>query len=199
MTATDRRKSWLIVDHPTLRHYGLGHVKPFPIPLAPALRSGYLKRGATIRDLAQAAGIDPAGLEKTISDFNRHAKETGEDPEFGRGTTGYNRYLGDPDNKPNPCVKPIEAGPFYAIRVVVGDLGSFAGHRTDARARVLNTDGEPIPGLYAVGNDAASILGGNYSGGGITLGPAMTFGYIAATDLAGSRSEAALPQREMAV
>lgn len=177
-------ESWLIVDHPTIRYYGLGHVKPYPIPLGPALRSGYLMKGRTIAELARNAGIDPAVLEKTVENFNRHACN-GEDPEFGRGTTGYNRYLGDPDNKPNPCVKPIETGPFYAIRVVLGDLGSFLGHKTDASARVLTESGEVIPGLYAVGNDAASILGGNYSGGGITLGPAMTFGYIAARHLAG--------------
>ncbi|MCR8550609.1 FAD-dependent oxidoreductase [Salipiger sp. P9] len=178
-------ESWLIIDHPTLRYYGLGFVKPYPIPLGPALRSGYLKRGKTLRELAQAAGIDPAGLEKTVTDFNRNARETGDDPEFGRGSTAYNRYLGDPDNKPNPCVKPIETGPFYAIRVVLGDLGSFVGHRTDASARVLTEGGDVIPGLYAVGNDAASLFGGNYSGGGITLGPAMTFGFIAGRHLAG--------------
>ena len=177
-------ESWLIIDHPTLRHYGLGHVKPFPIPLAPALKNGYLKRGKTLRELAKNAGIDPDGLEETVNNFNHHARTTGDDPEFGRGSTGYNRYLGDPENKPNPCVKPIENGPFYAIRVVLGDLGSFIGHKTDANARVLNKDGNPIPGLYAAGNDAASIFGGNYSGGGITLGPAMTFGYIAGHALA---------------
>jgi succinate dehydrogenase/fumarate reductase flavoprotein subunit len=181
-------ESWLIVDHTTLRRYGLGHVKPYPIPLWPALRSGYLIRGRTIAELAQRAGIDPKGLEQTVRDFNHHARATGEDPEFGRGTTGYNRYLGDPDHKPNPCVKPIEDGPFYALRVVLGDLGSFIGHRTDAQARVLDGQGVPIPGLFAVGNDAASILGGNYSGGGITLGPAMTFGYIAARQLAADAS-----------
>lgn len=178
-------ESWLIIDHPTLRLYGLGFVKPYPIPLGPALRSGYLMRGKTLRDLAKATGIDAEGLEKTVSNFNHHARETGNDPEFGRGTTAYNRYLGDPDNKPNPCVKPIENGPYYAIRVVLGDLGSFVGHQTDASARVLNKDNAAIPGLYAVGNDAASIFGGNYSGGGITLGPAMTFGFVAGRHLAG--------------
>ncbi|PHP66779.1 3-oxosteroid 1-dehydrogenase [Zhengella mangrovi] len=177
-------ESWLIVDHATLRRYGLGHVKPYPIPLTPALRSGYLIRGRTIRELATNAGIDPDGLDKTVADFNRHARDTGDDPEFGRGSTPYDRYMGDPDNKPNPCVKPIETGPFYAIRVVLGDLGSFAGLKTDAMARVLDSNNEPIAGLYAVGNDAASIFGGAYSGAGITLGPAMTFGFIAGRHLA---------------
>lgn len=182
-------ESWLIVDHPTLRHYGLGHVKPAPIPLGPALRSGYLIRGNTLAELASNAGIDAQGLQATVAEFNKHARN-GEDPEFGRGTTGYNRYLGDPDHKPNPCVGPIENGPFYAIRIVVGDLGSFNGHRTDARARVLDKSGHAIPGLYAVGNDAASLFGGNYPAGGITLGPAMTFGYVAAHDLAAASADA---------
>lgn len=178
-------ESWLIVDHATLRRYGLGKVKPYPFPLRPEIASGYLIRGRTIAELAQNAGIDPAGLEATVGNFNKHARETGDDPEFGRGSTPYDRYMGDPDHKPNPCVKPIETGPFYAIRVVLGDLGSFAGLRADADSRVLGQDGHPIPGLYAVGNDAASLFGGAYSGAGITLGPAMTFGFLVGRHLAG--------------
>lgn len=184
-SGTGPAESWLIVDHATIRYYGLGHVKPYPVPLWGALKSGYLIRGGTIQELAKNAGIDTEGLEKTVSDFNQHAHDTGDDPEFGRGSTSYNRYLGDPDHQPNPCVKPIETGPFYAIRVVVGDLGSFAGHQTDAQWRVLNDQGDVIEGLYAVGNDAASLFGGEYPGGGITLGPGMTAGYIAAHHLAG--------------
>lgn len=107
----------------------------------------------------------------------------GQDPEFGRGTTAYNISLGDPDHLPNPCVAPVAKPPFYAVKVVTGDLGTFAGLRTDARARVLNASGEAIPGLFAAGNDAASIMGGNYPGGGITLGPAMTFGFVAGREL----------------
>ncbi len=151
----------------------------FPVPLTPVLANGYLKKGRTLRELAIAAGIDPEAFEATIRDFNETARR-GEDPAFGRGSTAYNRYLGDPDVKPNPCVAPIETGPFYAVEVVPGELGTFAGIRCDADARVLDESGVPIPGLYAAGNDAASIMGGNYPGGGITLGPAMTFGYIAA-------------------
>jgi len=172
-------RALLITDHPTLRRYGLGFVKPFPVPLTPVLANGYLKKGRTLRDLAIATGIDPEAFEATIRDFNETARR-GEDPAFGRGSTAYNRYLGDPDVKPNPCVAPIETGPFYAVEVVPGELGTFAGIRCDADARVLDESGAPIPGLYAAGNDAASIMGGNYPGGGITLGPAMTFGYIAA-------------------
>lgn len=176
--------AWLVADHPTLRRYGLGHVKPFPVPLAHQLRSGYLKRGRTLAELAAACGVDAAEFERTVANYNAHAAR-GEDPEFHKGSTAYNRYLGDPSVTPNPCIAPIQTGPFYAVQLVIGDLGSFAGLKTDAQARVLNGEGRPVPGLYAAGNDMASIMGGNYPGGGITLGPAMTFGYIAGRHAAG--------------
>ena len=175
--------AWFICDHPTLRRYGLGFAKPFPLPLRPYLQSGYLLRGRTIEDLAAASGIDPAGLARTVDAYNGPAAH-GDDPAFHRGSTAYNRSLGDPAVTPNPCVAPVRAGPFYAVKVVPGDLGTFAGVRGDADARVLDSDGRPIPGLYAAGNDLASIMGGNYPGGGITLGPAMTFGWIAAHHMA---------------
>jgi succinate dehydrogenase/fumarate reductase flavoprotein subunit len=175
--------SWLIADHPTIRRYGLGWAKPFPVPIGPFVRNGYLSRGATLRELAERAGIDAAGLEATVAAYNTHAAR-GEDPQFHRGSTAYNRYLGDALVTPNPCVAPIATPPFYALKLVPGDLGTFAGLRADANAQVLGGEGQPIPGLYAAGNDLASIMGGNYPGGGITLGPAMTFGYIAANHIA---------------
>jgi len=98
---------------------------------------------------------------------------------------------GDPAHSPNPCVAPIDHGPFYAVKVVPGSLGTFAGLHTDAAARVLDRDGAPIPGLYACGNDMTSVMGGRYPSGGITLGPAMTFGYIAGRHLAGMTAEPA--------
>ena len=177
--------AFFIADHRVLRKYGLGYVKPAPVPFRRHIKSGYLFEGGTVAELAERIGADPAGLEKTIADFNTHARN-GDDPEFGKGSTSYNRSLGDPDHKPNPCVAPIEAGPFYAVKLVVGDLGTFVGLRANENAQVLNGDNRPIPGLYAVGNDAASIMGGNYPGGGITLGPAVTFGYIAARHIAGA-------------
>ena len=122
-----------------------------------------------------------------MEEYNIHARK-GEDPEFHKGSTAYNRSLGDPEQKPNPCVAPVEQGPYYAIKLVIGDLGTFAGLRCDEYARVLDENGSPIPGLYAAGNDAASIMGGNYPGGGITLGPAITFGYIAARHIAGANA-----------
>lgn len=182
-TGGEEHCAWFVCDHPTLRRYGLGFAKPFPLPLGPYLRSGYLKRGRTLAALAAAAGIDPGGLERTVALYNGPAAR-GEDPAFHRGSTAYNRSLGDPAVKPNPCVAPLATGPFYAVKVVPGDLGTFAGLRGDAEARVLDAGGRPIPGLYAAGNDLASIMGGNYPGGGITLGPAMTFGYIAARHMA---------------
>lgn len=175
--------AWLICDHRALRRYGLGYAKPFPLPLWPHLRSGYLLRGRTPAELAARAGLDAAGLERTLAEFNREAAQ-GRDPAFGKGATAYNRYLGDARQQPNPCVAPLDQGPWYAVKLVPGDLGTFAGIRTDASARVLDPDGVPLPGLYAVGNDAASVMGGAYPGGGITLGPALTFGYIAGRHLA---------------
>lgn len=179
--------AYFIVDHRTLRKYGLGYVKPYPVPFRPHIRSGYLLTGRTLEELAGAIGTDPAALRATVAAYNGPAAK-GEDPEFGRGSTSYNRSLGDPEHRPNPCVAPIGKGPYYAVRLEIGDLGTFAGLATDGNARVLNGDGTPIPGLYAAGNDAESIMGGNYPGGGITLGPAVTFGYIAARHMSGANS-----------
>lgn len=175
--------AFFIADHRTLRRYGLGYVKPAPVPYRRHIRSGYLLRGETLEDLAVAIGADPVQLSGTVSIFNEHACK-GEDPEFGKGSTSYNRSLGDPEHKPNPCLAPVEEGPFYAVKLVVGDLGTFAGLHCNENAQLLDENGRPIPGAYAVGNDAASIMGGNYPGGGITLGPAITFGYIAARHIA---------------
>ena len=176
--------SWLICTHGFQRRYGLGIARPAPLPVGPHLRSGYLKRGRTITALAQACGIDPQGLAQTVYDYNRHARR-GEDPAFGRGSLPYNRQSGDPAVTPNPCVAPIERGPFYAVKVIPGSFGTFAGLRTDASARVVDIAGTPIPGLYAVGTDMASVMGGHYPAGGINLGPAMTFGHIAGLHAAG--------------
>jgi succinate dehydrogenase/fumarate reductase flavoprotein subunit len=158
--------AFLICDHRALRKYGLGCVPPFPMPIGHHVATGYLKRGATLAELAAQAGIDPKGLEATIAAFNAAAAE-GRDPAFGKGSRAYNRYQGDALHGPNPCIAPIKDGPFYAIKMVIGDLGTYAGIKTDANARALDADGRPIPGLYAAGNDMASIMGGNYPGAGI--------------------------------
>ncbi len=187
--------AWLLCDHKALRDYGLGCVAPFPLPIGRHLKSGYLKRGNTVGDLAKQLGIDPQTLEATVAEFNASARR-GEDPAFGKGSKAYNRYQGDALVTPNPCVAPLEHGPYYAIKLVVGDIGTFAGLVTDARTRVLDAQRRPIPGLYAVGNDAASVMGGNYPGAGITLGPALTFGYVAGLQLAAVKAAQAAPSTQ---
>ena len=174
---------WLIADAATIGKYGLGYAKPAPLPLGPHVRSGYLKKGATLAELAKEAGIDAAGLEATVAEYNRGAVQ-GRDDQFHRGETAFNRYLADPEHKPNPCVAPVGPGPYYALKLVMGDLGTFDGLKTTVEGQVLDARERPIPGLYAVGNDRASIMGGNYPGAGITLGPIMTFGFITGRHLA---------------
>ena len=174
---------WLVCDKACLAKYGLGYVKPAPMPIGPHLRSGYLLRGATLAELARNAGIDPAGLEATVRAYNEHAVR-GEDPAFGRGKSAFNRYLADPGHGPNPCVAPVQQGPFYAVRVVMGDLGTFDGLQTSLTGEVLRRDGSAIAGLYAVGNDRASMMGGSYPGAGITHGPNMVFAYVTGQHIA---------------
>ena len=176
--------SWLICSHAFQRRYGLGISRPFPIPVAPFIKSGYLKSANTLEDLAHACGINAAALRVTVDEYNRHA-QTGQDPQMGRGSTPYNRKQGDPLHQPNPCVAPITQGPFYAVKVEPGCFGTFAGLKTNEHAQVLNASGQTIKGLYAAGTDMASIMGGYYPAGGINLGPALTFGYIAARHIAG--------------
>ncbi|MBR0699784.1 FAD-dependent oxidoreductase [Bradyrhizobium diazoefficiens] len=180
--------AYLVCDHKTLRKYGLGCVPPFPMPLGHHLETGYLMRGDTLEALAAKTGIDARAFAETVRQFNATAPQ-GHDAAFGKGSKAYNRYQGDAMHGPNPCVAPIENGPFYAIKMVVGDLGTYAGIVTDANARALDAEGRVIPGLYAAGNDMASIMGGNYPGAGITLGPALTFGYIAGRHLADSAAK----------
>ena len=182
-------QAWLVVDHAFIRRYGLGAVKPRPMPLAPMLATGYLKRGISMAELAQTCGISAPGLEKTVQRYNAMAT-AGVDDDFAKGQTPYNRIQGDAalaqaSGLANPCMAQLQQGPFYAVRIVAGSLGTFAGLRANARAQVLDAQGQAIAGLYAGGNDMNSLMGGNYPSGGITLGPAMTFGFIAAHHAAG--------------
>ena len=179
---------WLVCDHEHLREYGLGAVAPFPLPIGKHLKSGYLKRGSSLQELASVIGVPAAALQEEVEVFNRDAA-SGVDTKFSKGSTAYNRYQGDSLVKPNPCMAPIRKGPFYAIKIVVGEIGTFAGLATDESCQVLSKDRQPVKGLYAVGNDAASIMGGNYPGAGITLGPALTFGYVVGQTLAKKTSE----------
>jgi len=175
---------WLICDHRAIRRYGMGAIGPAPLPLGPHLRNGYLLSAATWSELAARIGVDAEALQQTIGRFNANAAR-GEDPDFGKGTDAYHRFNGDPTHQPNPCLAPLERPPFYAMKLIPGDIGTFLGLRVDGHARVLDSAGTPIRGLYAAGNDMTSVMGGTYPGAGITIGPALTFGYIAARHAAG--------------
>ena len=170
--------AFLVCDRRSLWRYGLGAVRPFTLSLAPHLENGYLARARSLAALADSLGVDPAGLERTVARYNDDARR-GVDSEHGLGGDAYQRFLGDAHNAPNPCMRPIERSPYFAVRLVPGDLGTAAGLVTDGNARVLGADGAPVPGLYACGNDMHSIMDGAYPGPGITLGPALVFGYLA--------------------
>jgi succinate dehydrogenase/fumarate reductase flavoprotein subunit len=176
-------EAWLIADSRAVDRYGIGACPPFPALVRKAVKSGYLFRANSIADLAQAITVPAEVLAATIARFNSMAG-TGKDDDFHRGETAYERACGDPSVTPNPSLGPLDAAPYYAVRLVPSDIGTFAGLRTDSTARVLNRKGQPIGGLYAVGNDAASAFGGTYPAAGITVGLALTFGYVAAKDIA---------------
>jgi len=177
--------SWQVCERGFLRRYGLGIVRPAPLPVRPWIRSGYLKTGQTLQELASSCGIDAEGLAATVARCNEEAR-CGDDTEFHRGTTLYMRLQGDPEVGPNPCLAAIETPPVHAVRVVPGSFGTFAGPVTDAKARALDETGAPMPGLYAAGTDMASVMGGHYPAGGINLGPALTFGFVAGRHAAGA-------------
>lgn len=142
-------------------------------------RENYLYKASSLRELAEKIGVPAENLEATIARFNTFA-ETGVDPDFHRGETAQDRYYGDPRCQPNPCIGAIERGPFYAIEIFPGDLGTKGGLLTDLKGRVLGANRAPIPGLYAAGNTTASVMGRTYPGAGGTIGPALTFGFLAA-------------------
>jgi succinate dehydrogenase/fumarate reductase flavoprotein subunit len=176
-------QAWLVADDAFVRRYGLGAVKPFPFPLTGWQANGYLQSADTWCDLARRCGIDAEALGLTVQAYNLMALR-GVDEEFGKGETAYNRIQGDAAMSaergwPNPCMAPLVRAPFHAVRVVPGSLGTFAGLQTDTDARVLDGQGRAVAGLFAVGNDKHSVFAGHYPSGGITLGPALTFGWLA--------------------
>jgi 3-oxosteroid 1-dehydrogenase len=174
--------SWLVFDQRYRDRYvfaGRPPGKPLPHRW---YAHGSVFQAPSLAELAAAAGVDGAGLAKTIARFNEFAA-TGRDEEFRRGDSAYDRYYGDPRVRPNPNLAPLTRAPFYAVKIVPGDLGTKGGLVTDSRARVLRADGSVVPGLYAAGNVSASVMGHSYAGAGATIGPAMTFGYIAARDM----------------
>jgi len=176
--------AWLICDRAFVMRYGLGAARPLGASVTFHRGTGYLAEAPDLRALAAAIGVDADGLEASVARHNADARD-GVDREFGRGSDAYQRHLGDAACAPNPCLRPIQKPPFHAVAVHPGDLGTAAGLATDGDARVLDAAGTPIPGLYACGNDMASVLGGAYPGPGITLGPALTFAWLGVRHMLG--------------
>ena len=179
MYRTSSVPAWLICDRRFLWRYGLGMIRPLTLRLQRFFRMKYLYAGKSIESLAQAIGVDAAGLAETARRHNEFAL-TGIDADFGKGGNAYDRANGDAAHRPNPCLGAIETPPFYAVRLEPTPLGTSLGLLTDEDARVLNASGEPVAGLYAAGNDMHSPMGGEYPGAGAQLGPGMTFSYRAA-------------------
>jgi len=180
--------SWMIIDQRYRNRYlfaGLGPRQPFP---GRWLKEGVIKKASTIEGLAEAIEVPAAELAATVERFNGFAK-TGVDEDFHRGESAYDKYYSDPTVKPNPSLHTIDQAPFYAVKIVPGDLGTKGGLVTDERARVLRPDGSVIEGLYAAGNCSSAVMGNTYAGPGATIGPAMTFGYLAAEDIAAQVSQ----------
>jgi 3-oxosteroid 1-dehydrogenase len=179
--------AWCIFDAHFRFNYAMGPLMPGQIMPDSRLRKEWRNsvywKADTLEELARQIDVDPAGLATTVKTVNEYAR-TGEDKDFGRGGNVFDRYYGDVNVKPNPCLAPIQKGPFYAMRMDAGDIGTKGGLLTDAHARVVRPDGSPIEGLYAIGNTSASVMGIAYPGAGATIGPAMTFGYIAAHHIA---------------
>lgn len=171
--------AWLVCGRDFIRRYGLGLIRPRTPSLRAFLADGYLVEGRDALQLAARAGIDPEGLAATIAAFDAAAAR-GEDPEFGRGRTIYDRSNGDPEHGPNPCLGPVGPGPLYAVKLWPTPLGTSRGLLTDVEGRALDAAGAPIPGLYVCGNDMQSAFGGEYPGAGAQLGQGMTFGWLAA-------------------
>lgn len=170
--------AWLVCDHAFVEKYGLGRIPPGRRSRRSFVASGYLVEASSLAALAGKIGVDAAGLSETVQRHNRYA-DAGEDPEFGKGSTEFDRHNGDPRHAPNPCLGRIERPPYCAMAVYPSTLGSSIGLRADPDGRVLTETGKPIPGLFVCGNDMASIMRGHYPGPGITLGPALVFAYRA--------------------
>jgi len=181
---------WMIADQRYRNRYvftGMPPRKPLPRRW---YKSGAVFRADSLAELAAMIGVPADALAKTVEKFNDFAR-AGKDADFGRGDSAYDQYYGDPNCRPNPNLAPLAQPPYYAIKIVPGDLGTKGGLRTDERARVLRADGSVIGGLYAAGNTSALVMGRSYAGPGATIGPAMTFGYLAALDAAGQPDAAA--------
>lgn len=176
--------AYIVFDANFRKKYPIGPVlqaSQQPDWALPKALKNYFKKADTVEGLAAQLGVDAAGLKATVAKLNQYAR-TGTDLDFHRGETVFDRYYGDEKVKPNPCLAPIETPPFYGFESYPGELGTKGGLKTDAQAHVLTEAGQAVPGLYAVGNCSASVMGHSYPGAGSTIGPAMTFGYLAARD-----------------
>jgi FAD binding domain len=172
--------AYLVADAKALRQYGMGMVRPGGKGLAPFLADGYLTEGTSLDALANKLGISAEGLARSVADNNAFA-QTGVDTQFQRGVTAYQQNIGDATaGGPNPNLGAISEGPFYAVKLYPGDIGAAQGLQTNEHAQVLNAQGQVIAGLYAVGNDMNSIMGGVYPAPGITIGPGLVFAFLAA-------------------
>ncbi|GLW50959.1 3-ketosteroid-delta-1-dehydrogenase [Streptomyces sp. NBRC 14336] len=178
--------AWLIVDQNYRNRYLFRDVAPtLPFPDS-WYSSGAVHKAWSWDALARSIGVPPGALRATVDRFNSQALR-GKDPDHHRGDSAYDHYYTDPAVLPNSCLAPLWLPPFHAFRIVPGDLGTKGGLRTDPQARVLREDDTPVPGLYAAGNASAAVMGHSYAGAGSTIGPAMTFGYIAARHIAATR------------
>ena len=178
--------SWFLFDARYRREYSVGPLLAGPPVMDRSVKSSMhevMRRADSVQELAEKMGVPADALEETFARFNEFAAK-GEDPDFGRGENGYDRYYGDPRSQPNPCLAPLEKPPFYAVKIFPGDIGTKGGVMTDENGCALDESGKPIRGLYAIGNSSASVVGRTYPGAGTTLGPAMTFGYLAAHHVA---------------
>ncbi|KAB2811223.1 3-oxosteroid 1-dehydrogenase [Pimelobacter simplex] len=181
-TGVDHVPSYMVFDQTYRNRYlfaGVAGRQPFP---GRWYKEGVVVRADTLAELAAKVGLPEGSLDATVDRFNGFAR-SGTDEDFHRGESAYDKYYSDPTVKPNCSLAPIEKGPFYAVKIVPGDLGTKGGLVTDERARVLREDGSVIPGLYAAGNVSAAVMGNTYPGPGGTIGPAIVFGYLAAEDL----------------
>jgi len=186
LDARPGKPCFLICDDDFIGRYGLGMVRPRRLNLKRAVAQGYLVRAGSLAELAGSLGLPANTLAETVARHNAFAR-TGIDEDFGKGGDAYQRNVGDAGHAPNPCIGPLVKPPFYAVRIYPGDIGASIGVVTNESAQVLRSDGSPVPGLYACGNDMDSIMAGIYPGPGITLGPAMTFGFVAARHAAEQR------------
>ena len=178
-SVTADQPCYLICDREFIRKYGLGVIRPGSTDIDRYVTDGYLASAETITGLATVIGVNTGGLQATVHRFNGLA-ETGIDVDFYKGETDFERFYGDPGKQPNPCLGGILAAPYYALAIWPAETACTVGLATDADARVIDRNREPITGLYACGNDMASIMDGEDPGPGATLGPAMVFGYLAA-------------------